>query len=231
MNNRKREKLFTVCSIILFVLVGQFAKAQQIKGIVHELESSQKLPHVLVKNLRTNQTIETDNEGVFTIEGTINDLLTFTQAGYEVDTAFVYQEGIQRIYLVHDEKSILIDEVIVSRLTDSRLANEIERAKKEGQVTEASQNRGGMRISASRLFGRQSKQARKNLNLLITEQSNRKVDRIFTSQAIRAIVPVTDADLPLFREQFRPTLEFMQTASPEDVRIYVLDSYSKFKSK
>ena len=231
MNNRKREKFFTVCSIILFVFFGQLAKAQQIKGIVHELESSQKLPHVLVKNLRTNQTIETDNEGGFMIEGAINDLLTFTQVGYEVDTAFIYEQGIQRIYLVHDEKSILIDEVIVSRLTDSRLANEIERAKKEGQVTEASQNRGGMRVSASRLFGRQSKQARKNLNLLITEQSKRKVDRIFTNQAIRAIVPLTDTELPLFREQFRPSLEFMQTASPEDVRIYVLDSYSKFKSK
>ncbi|WP_133166408.1 hypothetical protein [Sphingobacterium haloxyli] len=204
--------------------------AQEIKGIVHELESSQRLREVTVKNLRTNETTETDVEGSFTISGNINDLLTFTQPGYEVDTAFIYEEGLQRVYLVRDSKSIVIDEIVISRLTDSRLALEIEKAKNEGQVTEASQNRGGLRISLSRLFGRQSKNARKNLDLLLEEQNNRQVDRLFNERVIRAMVPLTDTEMALFREQFRPSLEFMQTASPEDVRAYILDSYSKFKA-
>lgn len=206
------------------------ANGQEIKGIVYELESSQRLRDVAVKNLRTNETTQTDIEGNFTLSGQINDLLTFTQPGYEIDTAFIYQEGIQRVYLVRDSKTIVIDEVVISRLTDSRLAHEIEKAKNEGQVTEASQNRGGLRISLSRLFGRQSKMARKNLDLLVEEQRNRKVDRLFSAQAIRALVPLTDTEMALFREQFRPSLEFIETASPEDVRAYVLDSYSKFKS-
>lgn len=205
--------------------------AQEIKGIVHELESSQRLREVTVKNLRTNETTETDAEGNFTISGKINDLLTFNQPGYEVDTAFIYQEGVQRIYLVRDSKSIVIDEIVISRLTDSRLAAEIEKAKNEGQVTEASQTRGGLRLSLSRLFGRQSKMARKNLDLLLEEQNNRKVDRLFSEQAIRAVIPLTVTEMALFREQFRPSLEFIETASPEDLRVYILDSYSKFKSK
>lgn len=204
--------------------------AQEIKGIVHELESSQRLPTVSVKNLRTNKTTETDSEGNFVIEGAINDLLTFTQAGYEADTAFIYQEGVQRIYLVRDSKSIVIDEVVISRLTDSRLAYEIEKAKNEGQVTEASQNRGGLRLSLSRLFGRESKNARKNLDLLLEEQSNREVDRVFTAQAIRAVVPLNDTEMALFRERFRPSSAFIETASPEDIRAYILDAYGKFKS-
>ncbi|WP_146113666.1 hypothetical protein [Sphingobacterium gobiense] len=210
---------------------GLVVNAQEIKGIVHELESSQRLREVTVKNLRTNKTTETDVEGNFTISGNINDLLTFTQPGYEVDTAFIYEEGLQRIYLVRDSKSIVIDEIVISRLTDSRLALEIEKAKNEGQVTEASQNRGGLRISLSRLFGRQSKNARKNLDLLLEEQNNRKVDRLFNERVIRATVPLTDTEMALFREQFRPSLEFIETASPEDVRAYILDSYGKFKAK
>src|SRR5690606_2086466 len=194
-------------------------------------ESSQRLREVTVKNLRTNETTQTDNEGNFIIGGNINDLLTFTQAGYEVDTAFIYQGGIQRIYLVRDSKSIVIDEIVISRLTDSRLAAEIEKAKNEGQVTEASQNRGGLRLSLSRLFGREGKTARKNLDLLLEEQSNRKVDRVFTAQAIRAVVPLNDTEMALFRERFRPSPEFIETASPEDIRAYILDSYGKFKSK
>lgn len=219
----------------LFLLFGfgvtLSVKAQEIKGIVHELESSQRLRDVTVKNLRTNETAKTDTEGNFTISGQINDLLTLTQPGYEVDTTFIYQEGVQRIYLTRDLKSIVIDEIVISRLTDSRLAAEIEKAKSEGRVTEASQTRGGLRLSLSRLFGRQSKMARNNLDLLLQEQNNRKVDRLFSEQVIRTVVPLTDTEMALFREQFRPSLEFIETASPEDMRAYVLDSYSKFKSQ
>lgn len=227
----------TPCHVFLFVLLlsglafSFSLQAQEIKGIVHELESSQRLREVAVKNLRTNETAQTDRDGNFTIGGAINDLLTFTQAGYEVDTTFIYQKGIQRIYLVRDSKAIVIDEVVISRLTDSRLAHEIEKAKNEGKVTEASQNRGGLRLSLSRLFGRESKMARQNLDLLLEEQSNRKVDRVFSAQAIRAIIPLTDTEMALFREQFRPSPDFIMTASPEDIRAYILDSYSKFKSK
>lgn len=205
-------------------------KAQEIKGIVHELESSQRLSGVTVKNLRTGQATQTDADGNFLISGNINDYISFTQSGYEVDTAFVYQEGVQRIYLVRDSKTIVIDEVIISKLTDSRLAYEIAKAKNEGQVAEVSQSRGGIRLSLSRLFGRKSKLARKNLDLLLEEQHNRKIDHLFSPQVIRAVIPLTDTEMALFREQFRPSLEFIQTASPEDVRAYVLDSYSKFKN-
>lgn len=216
--------------VLLALGLNLSANAQEIKGIVHELESSQRLRGVTVKNLRTGQATQTDVDGNFLISGNINDYISFTQPGYEMDTAFVYQEGIQRIYLVRDSKTIVIDEVIISRLTDSRLAYEIAKAKNEGQVTEVSQNRGGIRLSLSRLFGRKSKLARKNLDLLLEEQHNRKIDRLFSPQVIRAIVPLTDTEMALFREQFRPSLEFIQTASPEDVRVYVLDSYSKFKN-
>lgn len=216
---------------ILFALgLSLSVKAQEIKGIVHELESSQRLSGVTVKNLRTGQATQTDADGNFLISGNINDYISFTQPGYEVDTAFVYQEGVQRIYLVRDSKTIVIDEVIISKLTDSRLAYEIAKAKNEGQVTEVSQNRGGIRLSLSRLFGRKSKLARKNLDLLLEEQHNRKIDRLFSPQVIRAVVPLTDTEMARFREQFRPSLEFIQTASPEDIRAYVLDSYSKFKN-
>lgn len=216
--------------VLLALGLNLSANAQEIKGIVHELESSQRLRGVTVKNLRTGQATQTDVDGNFLISGNINDYISFTQPGYEMDTAFVYQEGIQRIYLVRDSKTIVIDEVIISRLTDSRLAYEIAKAKNEGQVTEVSQNRGGIRLSLSRLFGRKSKLARKNLDLLLEEQHNRKIGRLFSPQVIRAIVPLTDTEMALFREQFRPSLEFIQTASPEDVRVYVLDSYSKFKN-
>ena len=226
---------FAIPLKFLFLLLalgsGYSSSAQDIvKGIVHELQSSERLRDVTVKNLRTNETTQSDIEGNFSIPASINDLLTFTQTGYEVDTAFIYQEGVQRVYLVRDSKSIVLDEIVVSRLTDSRLAYEIEKAKTEGQVTEASQNRGGLRISLSRMFGSQSKMARKNLDMLREEQNNRKVDRLFNDRLIRSVIPLNVSEMALFKEQFRPSQEFIDNASPEDIRLYILDSYSKFKS-
>lgn len=214
---------------VLFISIVTTLRAQEIKGIVHELNSSERLKDVTVKNLRTNDEATSNGDGEFLIRGSLNDLLTFAQPGYETDTIFIYEEGIQRIYLVRDQKSIIIDEVLVTRLTDSRLAAEIATARNEGKVVEVSQNKGGLRVSPSRLFGRKSKQARKNLDLLLSEQSKRKVDRLFTAKLIRSIIPISEEELPLFRERFRPELQFIETASAEDVRIYVLDSYAKFK--
>lgn len=227
---KNKKVILPILMTAFFLSNAYISVAQEIKGIVHELESSQRIQSVVVKNLRTAAETKTDAQGNFQIAGDINDLLTFTQIGYEIDTAFIYEGGIQRIYLVRDNKSIVLDEIVVSRLTDSRIAAEIEKAQQEGQVAEASQHQGGLRLSPSRLFGRKGKQARNSLNLLRKEQNNRKVDRLFNNQTILAVVPLTDEELPLFREQFRPELKFIETASPEDLRIYIMDSYSKFKS-
>ncbi len=220
----------------LVILIGlmtsiSISHAQEVKGIVHELESSQRLKDVKVKNLRTQSETKTDAQGNFSIQAALNDYLVFTQLGYNTDTAFIYQGGIQRIYMTRDNKNIVLDEIVVSRLTDSRLGAEIAKAKSDGKVTEASQYQGGLRVSPSRLFGKKGKLARKNLDMLLKEQNNRKVDRLFSDQVILSIIPLNDSELPLFKEQFRPTLEFIQKASPEDVRLYIMDAYSKFKKQ
>lgn len=218
-----------------FLLVATFfflpstSTAQDIKGIVHELESSQRIPHVLVKNLRTNHSTETDKEGNFKIPGQLNDLLSFTQTGYETDTAFIYEEGIQRVYLNRENNSIVIDEIVITRLTDSRLTAEIDKAYNQGKSTDVSQARGGIRISPSRLFGKKSRLARKSLQLLLQEQASRKVDKQFTDQLIASLTPLSETEIALFKAQYRPSVTFIESASPEDLKIYILDAYRKFK--
>lgn len=222
---------YTAVLAFLLACMPEIGLSQTIKGIVYELESSERARGVKVINLRTREEVETDGEGSFTIGGRINDFLKLTGAGFSTDTSFVYDEGIKRIYLVRDENTIVINEVYVTRFTDSRLASEIEKARRDGQAVEASQHRGGMRVSPSRLFGRQGKQARSNLEILLTEQENRQVDKLFSNQLIRSLTALSDDDIPLFRSQYRPSLEFIQQANPEDLRVYIIESYSKFKNR
>lgn len=219
------------CTFVLLMLLifCSTAVAQEIRGIIHDLENSAKLRGIVVKNLNNDEETETDFDGNFTIKGQINDRLRVSGGGYEADTIFIYDEGIRRIYLAKDENTIVINEVYVTRLTDNRLATEIERARREGQALEASQHQGGLRISPSRLFGREGKTARSNLEILLTEQENRLVDRVFTNQLIRAITPLQEDEITFFRETHRPSLEFIQTSTREDLVIYINESYQKFR--
>ena len=193
------------------------------------METSRKLPDVQIKNLRTNDMVKSDLQGNFTIPGKMNDYLSLMVQGYDRDTAFIYQEGITRIYLVNDKSTITIDEVVVSKITDSRLTREIERAKNNSKAVETSTTRGGLRISPSRLFGKEAKQARASIEILEIEREQRNVDRVFTNDAILSLIPMERQDLLLFKDGYRPSYEFIKQASPEDLKAYILDSYAKFK--
>lgn len=227
----KEYKLIKIWSLLTVLMIGSvsYSNAQTIKGIVHELESSQRVRSVTVKNLRTNQEVDTDQEGQFQLEGKINDYLEFKSPGYQTDTAFYYEEAIVRVYLIREDNTIVINEVLVTRLTDSRLNVEIEKAKREGQAIDVSQQQGGFRLSPSRLFGKKGKQARSNLDLLLLEREHRMIDRKFTNQLIASLTPLTETEIPLFRELHRPTLDFIQKASPQDLQVYVIDAYKKYK--
>lgn len=224
-----KNKIKNALLLGLFLLSIQLSSAQEIKGFIYELTSSNPLWHATVKNIRTDQTVMTEKDGSFKIPGQINDYLKITSTGYMTDTIFYYEDAVRRIYLLNDDKMLVIDEVLIKRLTDSRLALEIARAQNEGKAVEASQYQGGLRVSPSRLFGKKSKEARANLPLLLAEQENRKVDRIFTTQLIASLTPLNQDEIALFRERFRPTLEFIETVSPEGLRAYVSDAYKKYK--
>lgn len=222
--------------LTVLLLLGSWtlSLAQDIKGIVIDLQRDARISGVQIKNLRTNQETKTDAQGNFSIPGNRYDYLSLTVRGFDRDTAFIYQEDgeINRIYLVPDKANIVIDEVVVTKITDSRINREIERAKNNSKAVETSQNRGGLRVSPSRLFGASAKQARNAIKILELEQEQRFIDRSFTDELIQSLVPLTDAELPLFKTKYRPTIEFARAAVKEDMTAYILVSYGDFqKSK
>lgn len=223
----KVQNIFGI--VLLFICWTTPVSAQQLQGIVYDLESSNTLSEVEIRNLRTGEEVITDMQGNFTINAKINDYLSLLAHGYERDTAFIYQEGVNRIYLIRDNSTIFIDEVVVSKITDSHLSREIERAENDSRAVETSQQRGGLRISPSRLFGREAKQARVAIDILKEERERRNVNRVFTNDLILSLIPMEREELLLFKDGYRPSYEFVQQASKEDLVAYIIDAYAKFK--
>lgn len=220
----------TLSLIALIIFNCNALSAQEIKGYVYEFISSNPIWNATIKNTRTDEMVNTDRNGSFKISGKINDYLIISAAGYVTDTIFYYEDAVRRVYLNRDDKMLIIDEVLVKRLTDNRLAKEIARAQNEGRAVEASQYQGGLRVSPSRLFGKKAKEARSSLKLLLEEQNNRAVDRFFTTQLIASVTPLNQDEILIFRDKYRPSLEFISTASPEQVKNYISDSYKDFKN-
>lgn len=223
-----------VLPVFLVAMLCHLTSAAQLdsifNGFVLELSSGEPLPHVEIKNLNTGVQVESQENGRFAIAAKKDQRLQFSYPGYRTDTLMVVEFDIKRVYLTSDGSTIQIDEVQIQAMTDSRLATEIKRAKEEGQVTETSQQRGGIRISPSRWFGKEGKQARQRYQLLLAEQERRKIDARFTPAAIQAVTPLEGEELELYMTKYRPTTAFIAIASDEDLRLYIMDTYAKFNA-
>lgn len=222
----------------LFALIGLFgvvsvSKAQDqpeiLNGIVMDLQSSRPISAAIVTNLSTKMEVQTEAAGNFSIPARVNDLIQFYYPGHRIDTLLVIEFDLKRVYLTSSGASIRIDEVTVRRISDEQLDTEIENAEKEGQFTDYSKDRGGFRISPSRLFGQAGRQARQRYDMLLAEKERRVVDRRFSVEAIQSLTPLKDRDLSLFMIKYRPKTEFARTASKETFNLYIMDSYSAFK--
>ncbi len=231
-----KKTLFTIwpaisCAIILAMFQVSPATAQDtvLNGLVLELGSGEPLQSVEITNLQTGATVESLRDGKFSIAAKKNERLRFEYPGYRTDTLVIIEFDVKRIYMTPDGSTIQLDEVQIQAMTDSRLTTEIERARKEGQFAEASQHRGGIRVSPSRWFGQQGRQARQRYNLLLAEQERRKVDARFTPEMVTAITPLDGQELELYMTKYRPSVEFISSASDDDIRLYIMDTYAKFK--
>lgn len=221
-------------ALYVFLLLGiaspVAAQDSLLTGYVLELDSGEPLQYVEIKNLKTGVAAESLEDGRFSIAAKKNERLQFEYPGYRTDTLVVIEFTIKRVYMAPDGSAIQLDEVQIQAMTDSRLDAELKRAEVEGQFTETSQQRGGVRISPSRWFGKTGRQARQRHEMLLAEKERRQIDARFTPEAIMAITPLKGEDLELYMTKYRPTVEFLTTANESDLRLYIMDTYAKFKA-
>lgn len=205
------------------------AAGQTLEGIVMELNSSKPIQQVEVRNLTTDATVETNASGGFEIDAELNDLLTFGYPGFRLDTLVVVDFQIKRVYLTPLEDFNILEDVEITDLSDLQLEEEIRVARERGRSVHTVQG-GGIAISPSRLFGKEAKDARERYDALLEEQERRLIDSKFNEDKITPITPLKGRDLDLFIVKFRPSYEFAKQSDEEQIRLYIMDSYKKFKN-
>lgn len=213
--------------VVIFILFSAYAnlKAQNLlNGTVLDQVSNEALSQIKVINISNKAETQSDSKGEFQISAKVNDLLVFRAIGYRIDTVLVIGLKPLRHYLLADVNNL--QTVRVNRIADYKEQYRLvlRNAKSVSMVQGKP-----LRISPSRLFGREGKQARYFKRMIKREQYELEIDRKFNAKTITAILPLKQPDLDAFIIRYRPSLSFVRRADADDFKFYLIDAYNKFK--
>lgn len=218
------KKLFLLISLVLVSVF--FAQAQTYKGVVMELDSSKPIAQVEISNLTTHQRVETNSSGEFSIDVALNGLISFSYPGFRVDTLLITDYEFKRVYLTPIPGFNILEDVEITELSDLQLDQQIQIAQQEGESVQFNNN---ISISPSRLFGSKARAARARYPLLIAERESRVIMAKFTPALITSLTPLQGEDLDRFIVKYKPTYAFITKSDEEQIRLYIMDSYKKYK--
>ena len=107
------KKLF----LVLIILTSNIITAQSLFSGKVETEEGLSIGNVLVINLKTNEKVNTDENGKFTISAKLQDEIRFVKKGYDRISHIVKSTDFQEEKYFRLQKStVAIEEVVISRL-------------------------------------------------------------------------------------------------------------------
>lgn len=218
-----RLKLLTISLIMLSI--GFTAKAQsQLGGIILDQESNKSLGQVHVVNITQKRETISDAKGEFKILTAINDILVFSTLGYTTDTVLIVSFKRLKHYLktdVNNLQSITIKSKINYRKQYAQVLNKANPILlKPGR---------GLLFYPSGYFSKEGRQARYFKRMIKREQTELPIDQKFNLKTVTVILPLKQPELDFFMLIYRPSLAFVNRASADDFKFYLIEAYNKFK--
>lgn len=210
-------------TIVLLIICGVGAKAQ-VEGLIIDRVSRKAIAKADVLNLNNKAKTQSNAKGEFAINAVVNDLLVFSMPGYKSDT----------LLLINLKPLMRYMEVASNTLNTISVVEKVDIRKQYAQTFNKAngvllQKGRGLLLYPSTLFGREGRQARYFKRLLKREEKEKPIDQRFNAKTITAVLPLQQPELDAFMFMYRPTLKFVTKTSAPDFKLFLLDSYNKFK--
>lgn len=220
-------------------LLGTFfnvAAQQDVEGIVFDKDTKQRVGRVLLVNKNSNQKVFNNLRGEFGINASPGDLLISTKEGYFSDTLRYSGEKILIINL--KKSSIYIDPVtVVARQNPDQILNarkrDYDKAYKladPGSLISVGDNGAGLSIgSVFNYFSREGKNARRLTQYFQKEYEDNIIDLRFSKELVRMTTGLEGEPLDNFLVRYRPSYQFIASASHYQLISYIKSKYEFFK--
>lgn len=215
--------------VLVLSFFSDLAVAQsRIRGVVLSSSENALLDSAAVKVVNRDLVFLCDLNGQFEIEVFKDDLLEFSRRGYRTERLRIQNENLPKQYSIHLQKvksskesrsakllfqldSINFDQTYFTQMNGARKG---ERHSCPGTSLSAMSNKNQKKWAFQALFKKW--------------QNEKYVDFIFNSETVKKIANLSGDDLAKFMNAYRPTEDFLRTATQYELLEYIKKSYRKF---
>ncbi|MFP5079219.1 hypothetical protein [Pedobacter sp. JCM 36344] len=227
------------CLLIFFsgMMLKLSAQTGTVQGFVIDKDSKLRLAKVYIYNSKKDEGIYNTSKGEFRIMAAPGDTLFAVLQGYAVDT--VVLKGPQAIFFQLKSLGINLREVAIAGKKLSPQEQYQQRLKEYKYKLDRGSSKdilsvgsagAGLGIDAIyNLLSREGKNARHLQKILERDYKESIIDYRFRPKYVKTILQLKDAEILDFMEQYRPTYDFVLTASEYAFVVFLRNSYASYK--
>lgn len=234
----KDYKFFMVIFVLLYGMVmPAFAQTSTLQGFVVDKDSKLRLAKVYIYNASKDEGIYNTTKGEFTVKAAIGDTLFAMLQGYAVDT--IVNRGQKSAFFQLKSLGINLREVSITgkkispkdqydkSLKDYKYALDKGRAK---DLLNLGMGGAGLGIDAIyNLLSREGKNARHLQKILERDYREAIIDYRFRPDYVKMVLQIGDYEATDFMQQYRPSYDFILTASDYALIVFIKNSYANYK--
>lgn len=228
-----RFNIFVACAVFLCSITGvTYAQTiQKVTGVVLEKGVSNRLVDVNVTNLRTKNQVISNNFGVFVVEASVGDSLSFSKIGYGTVKTTLYS---LQDFVVEMQSGIQLETVNVERLSkEAELRSYMKDYARKGVYNSGNNNfRSYVSSPATalyNLFGREAKNAKRFSQLMDRELEATKIDRVFNKEIVIKHTGLEGDQLQSFMDIYRPSIGMVESWGQYDVLNYIKSNFADYE--
>jgi hypothetical protein len=223
--------------LLAFCCFQLFAQTKSVQGFVVDKDSKLRLAKVYIYNPANDDGIYNNNKGEFTSTAKVGDTLFAALSGYGMDT--VIYKGQNAIVFQLKSLSIKLKEVKIYGKAPSpqdqysKNLKDYKYAIDRGNTSDLLNiGLGGVGLGIDAIYNllsRQGKNARHLQAILERDYREAIIDYRFRPDYIKSVVATNDTELADFMLQYRPTYQFVLSASDYSFVQYVKNSFASYK--
>lgn len=223
--------------LLLFVAYSIFAQQRTVQGFVVDKDSKLRLAKVYIYNSSADEGFYNNTKGEFTTSAKLGDTLYAALQGFAMDTA-IYRGQSALVFQLRSLGIRLKEVNIYGKLKtpQERYRSQLDAYKYRLDKASANDllnfNAGkiGVGIDAIyNLLSREGKNARQLQRILEKDYKEEVIDYRFNPTYVRTVIEIKEADVDDFMLQYRPTYQFVLTASEYAFIRFIKNSYASYK--
>lgn len=214
-----------------------FAQAQNVQGFVIDKESKLRLAKVYIYNSASDDGIYNTPKGEFLLKANPGDTLFAVLQGYALDT--IVYKGQKAVYFQLKSLGVNLRSVTIfgDRQTPQAIREQnmkdykyaLDRGKSK-DLLNLGMGGVGLGIDAIyNLLSRSGKNARHLQKILERDYKEALIDYRFTPEYVKRNLKIGDVEAQDFMQQYRPSYQFVLTASDYAFVVFLRNSYASYK--